>query len=359
MAFTAAELANIANAALDYYWKRPEYYDQAIQNKPLVQIMESRRETFPGGKGDISVAVQGEYGNTGNFGTNDFLQGYTHNDTVGFYNPANILRAQWPWREHHIGLSITGTELKIDGLSVTSETGIQTSKHSKREMTVLVNLLENKLNDQAEQVARSLDNLFWGDGTADAKGMAGIQSLVTENPVAGTVGGIDRSAKAWWQNRAITTAYVASGGPITSSPANGGVLISKLQEEYRQLIRYGGKPTHFLVGSDFLGALETEMRANGYYSDTGFARGGDVSVGEISFKGTPIRYAPWLDDDSKSKFGYWLDLKNIKCQAMQGEWRHAHQPARPHDAYVYYSSLTYTGQVVAKQLNSSGVYEIA
>jgi hypothetical protein len=352
MAFTAGELSNIANAALDYYFSRPECYAQTIQNKPLLKVMEGKKKTFPGGKSDISIALQGAFGAGG---TNDSLVGFTHNDTVNFYSPANIKRAAWPWREMHIGMTITGTELKIDGLSVTDEMGIETSQHSQRDMTVLVNLLENKLADLAEQTARSLNSLLWGDGVADAKALAGIRALVTDTPTTGSVGGIDRSVagNSWWRNISNIAA------PVTVDPANGGALITDLQNQFRQLTRYGGRPTHMFAGSSFLQGLEKELRANGNYSMNGFTKGGDVAVGAISYQGTEFIYTPTLDDLSYQKRGYWLDLDHIFLMAMQGEWRHRHNPARPRDQFVYYSSMTYTGQCVANQLNSSAVLAIA
>lgn len=352
MALSAAELTNIANASIDYYFTRPEFYAQTIQNKPLLKALEGKKKTFPGGKGDISIALQGTYGAGG---TNDSVKGYTHNDPVTFYNPANIKRAHFPWREMHIGMSITGTELKIDGLSVTDEMGINTSNHSQRDMTVLVNLLDNKLADLAEQTARSLNTLLWGDGTADPKALAGIKSLVTDDPTKGTVGGLDRALAgySWWRNQS----NVAT--PVTSAAAGGGALITHLQKLWRQCTRYGGRPTKALCGSDFLQALEVELRSNGNYSMQGFAKGGDVSVGSLNYMGLEFEYAPTLDDLGESKRCYWLDLDNIFLMTMDGEWRRRHNPARPENAFVYYTSMTYTGQLVAKQLNSSAIIAIA
>src|SRR4249920_2970948 len=187
MAFTAGELTNIANAALDYYYNRGDTFKQSIQAKPLLRLMESTAKSFPGGKGNISLAVKGDYGAGG---TNDKTVGYTHNDTVSFYTPANIKRVNYPWREHHIGLTLTHTELKIDGISVTDEAGdgSRTEEHSGREMTVLVNLLADKLQDFGEQYARTMNALLWGDGTADPKALAGMRSIVVDSPSVGTLG---------------------------------------------------------------------------------------------------------------------------------------------------------------------------
>ena len=82
MAFSSAELANIANAALDYYIDQGNVYANTLADKPLLNLMDGKAKTFPGGKSDLSVAVKGVYTTS--------VAGYTHNDTVSYANPANI-----------------------------------------------------------------------------------------------------------------------------------------------------------------------------------------------------------------------------------------------------------------------------
>jgi hypothetical protein len=372
MAFTAGEVTNIANASLDFYLDKGDQWRQTLQKRPLMDKLVARKKFFPGGKGNISVAVSGAFGDGS--GTNDVLKGYTHNDSVAFYTPANIKRAAYPWREHHLGLEITHTELKIDGISVVDpgSNGERTTEHSRREMTVLVGLLEDKLFDLGEKYARDFNKLLYGDGVADAKALAGLKLLVADNPSVGVVGGLDRAnaAYTWWRNRARTAAFGVAvgttpalaawgGGAVTSSVADGGALLQILQYELRQLTRYGGKPDLFVVGSDFLGAMEKEMRANGSYSMTGFTKTQDGSIGEMFFAGSEVIYDPTLDDLGLSKRGYWIDTKKVGIQAMEDEWMHKHTPARPHDKFLMYRSVTSTCQLVGKQFNSSLVIDIA
>jgi len=366
MAFTAGEVANIANSALDYYLNKGDTFKQSIQKRPFWDALESKAKSFPGGKGDVSLAVEGDFGAGG---VNDSIKGYTHDDKVVFYNPANVKRANFKWAEHHIGIQLTHTELKIDGISVVDTNGERTSNHSQRELTVLVNLLEDKLFALGEQYARGMNTLAYGDGTADAKALAGIGALVRPNPAAGTVGGLDSVANKWWRNRARTAAYATAvtatpalaghgGDAVTSNVADGGALAQVLQFEYRQMTRYGGKPTHAFCGSAFLDALEKELRANGVYSQTGFASGQDMSIGKLNFMGCEFQYDPSLDDLNLSKRCYWLDMKNIKLMKMEGEWLHNHTPSRPADQFLLYRSITSTGALVAQQLNSSLVIDI-
>lgn len=371
MAFTAGELTNIANASLDFYLDRGDVWRQTLQERPLFDKMVARKKYFPGGKSDISVAVSGAFGAGG---VNDSVKGYTHDDQVVFYTPANIKRANYPWREHHIGLQLTHTELKIDGISVVDpgSNGERTTEHSRREMTVLVGLLEDKLFDLGEQYARKMNALLYGDGVADPKALAGLKLLIADDPSVGTVGGINRATAGneWWRNRAYTAAFGAKvtgtpalaawgGGPITSNIANGGALLQVLQGERRQLSRYGSNPDLFLCGSAFLGAMETEIRANGNYSMTGFNKNQDGSMGSMQFGGTDVVYDPTLDDLGLSKRAYWFDSKKIMVMCMEDEWMHRHTPARPPDKFIMYRSITSTCQMIGKQFNSSLVIDIA
>jgi hypothetical protein len=368
--YSAPLLNHVATAALDWWFNKGTAFKQAIQEKPLLAMMESKAKTFPGGKGDIVVSVKGDYGNTAAPGTNDKLVGYQLDDTVNYYTPANLMQARFPWKEHHIGLTMTHSELKTDGISVVDTNGEDTSEHSGRDDTVLVGLLEDALEDISERYAISMNELLWTNGTGDAKALAGIAALVTDAPGTGVVAGIDRALKPWWRNRAYTTAMGTAvgttpalgawgGAPITANAANGGTLISLLQKEYRQLTRYGGKPNTGFCGSDWLAAIEMELRANGNYSMQGFSVGKDVSVGTISYMGTDFEYDPTLDTLGKSKRCYWWDNRDIFLVKMQDEWRHQHSPARPPDKYVLYRGITSTGQLAARRLNSAVVIDIA
>lgn len=365
MAFTPGEISNIANASLDYYFNKGGLFEQTLQTRPLLDKLERRKKSFPGGKGNISLALKGTYGDGSG---NDVVKGYTHNDTVNFFTPANIKRANFPWREHHIGLTFTHTEAKIDGISIIDENGGE-ANHSQRELTVLVNLLEDKMNELGEQYARSMNKLAYGDGSADPKAMAGMALLIADDPSVGVVGGIDRASASWFRNRARTAAFgakvaakpelaVHGGDAVTSDSQGGGTLLQTLQYEYRQLIRYGGKPDTFLCGSAFLDAMEKEIRANGLYSNMAFDKAIDGSVGTLSFMGQQIVYDPSLDDAGHSKRAYWFDSRRVFLMAMENEWRKQHSPARPPNQFVVYRSITSTGQMVMTQANCNLVIDI-
>lgn len=347
MAFSLQELENIAAASLDFYIKSPAF-TQTIQEKPLLAALTKKQKTFPGGKGNISIPVVFDYTTA--------IAGFSHLDTVSYANPANLKRVVFPWKEIHAGITVSLTELKHDGISVSdSSTGASTSKHSGREETALVGLLENKLADMSEGWARTFNDMLWKDGTQDSKVVPGLQSLITEDPTTGTVGGIDRADVEAWRNRAAV-----GTNKIVASAANQ-TLSKFLRAEARQLTRFGGKPTLILCGSTALAKLEAEVFEKGTYTQSGFLNSGstDLGMADISMRGIgKFVYDPTLDALGKSDYIYFIDESNIKLYVMEGEDKKTHNPARPHDQYVIYRAMTWTGGLTATKLNGCAVYQV-
>jgi hypothetical protein len=343
MPFTAQELASIEASVIDFHKKGVK--DQTLQARPLYDDLVRMKKTFPGGKEYVTERVSGEFPVE--------MVGYTHDDEQAYDNPATLKEAKAKWYEVGAGVSYTHTELKKYGVTVVdSAFGDKTSTHTEAELVALVNIVEYKNKQLNEGSHRSLAEMFWRDGTQDAKAIPGILSFILDSPATGTTFGIDRAANTWWRNRASVS--------IDASTASNNNLINTLQDEFRQLRRYGVPKHKFYAGSDFMDAMEKEMRSKGTYTDTGWAKSGrlDASMADLAFKGIDIVYEPLLDDLSRAKYGYVLDMNAIYLHAMENEWMKSHTPARPAEKYVLYRALTCTGALCASQLNSSGVYAI-
>jgi hypothetical protein len=208
-----------------------------------------------------------------------------------------------------------------------------------------------------EGYSKGMNSLLYGDGSGSATALAGIRSAIVDNPAASgtTVGGLSTVTNTWWRNRANVA---------IATSATGQELIELLNTEMRQLKRFGGKPTIAVCGSAFLDRLSDELRRNGNYSQTGFARGQDISMGEITYNGLVFRYDPSLDDltisgKTPSKRCYIIDPTKLCMYYMDGEKMKRHAPARPATQYVMYRAITTTAVLTASQLNCHGVYEIA
>lgn len=359
MPFTAQELANIANSALDNFVGKGEVYKQAISSKPMLKAFDASAGTFSGGKGNVSLAVK-----TGQGGLT--LTGYTHDDQVTYGNPANTKRLNYTWREHFIGMGLTHTELKHDGITVNENGADQsTSPKEGREMHALANILEEKVDEMNEDYAVSLDRLVHGDGTSDAKALAGIGAFILADPSLGSTGGLSR-VNTWWRNWAATAAAnAASSGDnaVTSATASGGALLQYLQKLERKINRYsiGTRKSKKFAGSDFISAVELELRANGQYAQNGWKGGNGATDGfipAVSWNGIEIVYDPTLDDLGLAKRMYDIDMRRIKLLYMAGEKMKKCNPARPYDRFVMYKGITTTGVMIAQQLNTSAVVDI-
>lgn len=353
MAFTVDQITEINNSSLQIFLDKPKVWAQNIQNKPMLDAFQRRAGNFAGGGGaDKKVSGGVKSGQSG--GT---LQGFENDDQLTFYNPTPGKRWAFSWKEHHIGMKLDQTELKANGINVIEDGSDQsTSDIDGAEEFRLANILDEKNDDLMEDYNKSLETLIHGDGTSDSKALAGVTSLILDAPTTGSTGGISRDVNTWWRNR-------ASLG-IASATTGGGVLIAKLDQEIRQLARYAGGSENikWFAGSSFIDAYKNELRGNGYYSFTMSKDSGapDGSMQDPNHNNMPIVYDPWLDDNSKAKYCYAIDMsKNgIRLLYMNGNRMKKHNPARPYDRMVMYNGITTTAVMVAKRLNSSAVYSI-
>ena len=85
----------------------------------------------------------------------------------------------------------------------------------------------------------------------------------------------------------------------------------------------------------------------------------EIGMGEVTMRGIgTFTYDPSLDDLGMQKFCYFVDLDAIFLDVMEGEEWKRHNPDRPHNQYSMYKAVTWTGGMVARQLNTSAVYEV-
>lgn len=363
--FSAEQIAHYGAITLDLYVKGP-LHQVGIQKKPLLAKMEARKKTYAGAKESISLGVKFKRGANG---VNDGVVGFSHTDGVNFYNPGNGLRANYVWREHHIGYTLSETELKTQGILVGDEFGSVRRTRGDRGLVILSNALDEANKDFDERYAETMNALMWGDGTADASALHGIRAFIRDVPTIGTVGGLSSATHNRWRNRSRTNAFFVhpsfdanhGGDRVTSSAANGGALLHELGVELRQLRRFGAMPDTALCGSDFLEALELELRANGqYHQVTGDMKNGlDAAIPTVRYSGMEFAYDPTLDDLGRTKFAYIWDSSHVYLDALEGDWKRVRNPARPYNQFVMHKSLVCTGQLCSHQLDGALVIEIA
>jgi len=349
MALGLVVASDLANAILIHY-ERGKTLTQTTQDKPFLRVLMESKKEFPAGLLQISDPVQGAYMSD----TPGFIQGYSEDDALNFNQAQNILRAQYPWKEVAWNLIISFTELKKDGITIVDHQ--EEKDHSGREIDILTDVLENRVQDFDESISRTKNQMFWGDGSQDAKQVPGILSILTDTPNVGTTGALNRATYWWWQHRALV-----GNNKITAS-ATDQTLTRRLRSELRQLRRYNGKPTVALCGAAFIDALELEVQEKGIYTQEGFAKEGknDMGMAKIRMRGLgTFEYDPTLDDKGLSKRCYIMDTKVTQMRPMQDEDDKLSTPERPYQYMVFLRTKTWTGGLTCKQLNANGVYEVA
>lgn len=336
--------SDLASAALDFYVRGGALL-QTQQDRPFLAWLNAGQKSFPSGKQYISEPVQGAVMND----TAGFFTGYNEDTSVSFAQAANLLRAQYAWKECHAGFIITHTELKKDGVSVTDGENA-TSEHSDVALTRLTGILENRLADFAESWARANNEMLWKDGSQDSNQIPGLRGLILDDPTTGTVGGLSQTTYSWWRSR--------SKLDLAPSPENQTMSVF-FRNEVIQLQRYGGKPNKAFCGSLFWDALSKEVERKGIYTQSGFTGGVDIGMNKISVKGIgTFEYDPTLDTLGLSKYCFVLDSRRTQLRPMEGEWNKTMNPARPYQYMVMLKSMTVTGGLTITQLNAQGVYAI-
>lgn len=337
---SADVLNEIINTTLPTYVK--ELFDQNIDDRPLLKAMRDAQKEFAGGP-DVRLNVKGNYGANGQWLEDD--------GPVAFRSTAGTQQAIYPWYAAHDGIEIGYTALKAAGFSVGDEG--DTSEHSNTDVLRITNFLETQYGDLDESMPITIATMLLQDGTQSSAQSPGLPFFISDTPTTGTIGGISRSANSFWRNRALV-----GSSKISYSAANQ-TLTTTLVAEALQLRRKGGKPDLFPAGSQFIKALQVEAYAKGNLTLNGFGKNQDVGLGDISIMGLgKVFYEPLMDDLGMQDRMYAIDSSKVGLMVMENEEFKVHMPDRPYDTFKIYKSITWTGMLTAKKLNSSGVYQV-
>lgn len=343
---TLSVAADLTFVALDYHIRSGALL-QTMQERPLLKFMQSIKETFPSGKTNVKRNVQGAVmGDTAGF-----FAGYTGDEALSFNRAENVLNVTYPWKEVHAGLVISQTELKQDGITLTD--GERNISDHASQLTRLVAIFKNRLDDFSESWSRAMNTMLWLDGSQDSKQTPGIKSILQDDPTLGTVGGLSQVSYTWWRSRVN----------LSLTPSAENQTLSKfLRNEILQLTRFGGKPNKALCGSAFWDALMQEVEKKGQYTTTGFAgKTTDIGIGQnqIAIQGIgTFEYDPTLDTMGESKRCYILDSRALRYQPMEGEENKAIDPSRPYQYLVLLKSMTNTAALTCDRLNGMAIYGV-
>lgn len=338
----------------------PKEILQHVQDKPLLRKLYAKKKEFAAAGPNASQAGQPPANvrepvmgalmrdNPGNY------TGITGSQTLTFNISNGAIQTTCPVRWMHSGFEITHEELMFQGVEVVNNKTVTMTKEDK---VALFNALELKKADYGESIEYGRNSTLWLDGTQDPLAIAGIKSILTDDPTVGTCLGIAR-ANVWWRHRARTG--VGGALPKLAYSKADQTMTETLDYDYIQLCRYGGMPDTWLAGSDFIDALNREARAKGMITMDGWADSDtNIEVKGIKIGKYKIEYDPTLDLNGESKRLYAWDSRRLKLRPQAKQWGKVTHQNQPYDAFVMLLSTTDRGVLTCNQMDCNYVAVMA
>lgn len=358
MPFTAEQIAYAGKAAIDYYLKN-DPIDQINIDRPLIKKMMEKKREYAGGL--QYVVEQLRYSNDSNF------QSYFGDQQVTYNRKRTLQQARYEWGSFHDGFGLNEDELAQNGITMTDD---RDSVPTDAEKVQLTNLLKENNETLKLGFQENFDKMIHLNGDQDAEDIPGLDALISLDPDAGTVGGLDASTNEWWRNYANPN--------VTSSDD----LAEEMEIAWRACIRVGGQaPDFLLVGSDFLDRYRQEMK-----TDNGITRqvilggstgnkqaatldggiGSGTSTG-LYFKGLELIWDPVMEELDATyspsidwtKRCYFINTKYLTLRPIKGHWMIGRKPPRVYDRYVHYWALTAKAAMTTGKRNAHAVLAIS
>lgn len=359
MAFNVNVASSVTADTLEGYLaaKNTDEILQHVANKPLLAKLDASKKEFtaagPAAGGttpaNLREAVHGALMKD----KASAYAGIAGSDTLIFNSSDGEIQTQCPVRWMHAGFMITHEELAYQGVVITNNKASSTPQDRAN----LLDALELRKADYMESLLYNRNKTLWLDGSQDAKAIAGIKSIITDDPTVGTCLGISRATNTWWRHVARTG--VGGALPKAAYSKDNQTLTETIIADRRTLTTYGGNPDVWLAGSDLINALERELRAKGQATVTGWAdKKTNLLVEGIKVGSFEIIFDPTLDQIGESKRLYAWDSNHLRLRPQKGQWGKVTPQNQPVDQFVMLISTTDRGALSCNQVDCNYVLEM-
>jgi hypothetical protein len=185
-------------------------------------------------------------------------------------------------------------------------------KIMNREKWQAVSIAESRIDALIAGLRNKTGLSLYSLGTADGgKEFGGLRLLVADDPTAaGTVGGIDQVANAWWQNQ-----HDVQAGTIAAD-----TILSRMNAMQLACTRGADQPDLIVADSDYFTAYWESLQANARFTSAKLA---DAGFRTLEFIGTPVVYdaqcATDLPDAGEGRM-YFLNTKYLFFRKAPERW---------------------------------------
>lgn len=206
-------------------------------------------------------------------------------------------------------------------------------------MEQMIDLMEARINVAESTMMNYAADALYSDGTGSGgKEVVGLDAAVSTTPTAGTYGGIDRAAWAFWQNK-----YTSVAGPQTAANT-----LDPMNAMWASLVRGSDRPDLIIMDSIFWSFYVAALQAQQRFTDPKMAEFGFPT---IKFMDADIVLDGGIGGFAAARTCYMLNTKYLK-------WRpHARRnmvPLSPNRRYAINQDAEVQIIAWAGNLTSSG-----
>lgn len=230
--------------------RRPKIADATTKNNALMlQLRRKGRISLIGGGRTISCPISYE--------ENTNFQFYTGRESLNVAGQEVLTSSEFPWKQYACGVSISGLEmLQNDGKEQ------------------IINMMKARITNAERTIANKMHESSYSDGTGSAGKEFGGLDLINSSGTGATVGGINASTAAWWENK-----HAATGGVAVAS------IYADMLDLCLSLQRGTDKTDLIISDNTYYSALNQSLQGQRRYMDSKMA---DAGFRNILFEGIPV-----------------------------------------------------------------------
>jgi len=253
---------------------RKEFADNFSRSFFLMYWLNEKGRKKPEDGGE-SIVVQLMYGK------NSTVRSYDGYEVLDTTPQEGLTAVKYPWKQVAGSISISRKEER------------QNSGEQR-----IISLLDSKVKQAQISMRDEVNRMFYADGTGNgSRDIFGLQLLVENGAVWGTLAGIDRSQanNAWWRNQWI--------GTVGAFTTNG---INKMRTLYNSCSRGNTHPDFGVTDQTTFEAYEAALQPLERFTDT---KTGDAGFQNLKFKGMVLGYD---EQASPAASLYMLTSENVQ-----------------------------------------------
>lgn len=192
MGFANSSLTDIITTTIQS--RSGDLADNVTNNNALLSRLKTKGNVRPVGGGNV-IMQEIMYIDSTTINANSY-SGY---EILNITPNSPISSAQFDWKQYAAAVSMSGLE--------------QLQNSSKEQ---IIDLMEGRVMVTEAELQNRIDYDCYQDGTGNSsKNIGGLALLIPDTPTTGTVGGISRSAFAFWQS--VSYSGVTNGGAAVSA----------------------------------------------------------------------------------------------------------------------------------------------